>query len=147
MIHYLSKVKKYNDNLLDKEEIFKKILPKYINDMNVTYLDEVQCRKLVRGLKEINKIAYKEFILKQIEFEKELGKHELVLTTDKNFKLIHGDIKIIYSTYKDVVCIENIEPSKVLMEYHNKKKNTYKGIPFVDNKDVFKINLLKEMKK
>lgn len=131
----------------DKEELFKKILPKYINGMNITYLDEAECRKLVRGLKQINMLAYKQFIFKQLEFDKEIGKHELILNTDKNFKLIHGDIKIIYSTYNNVVCIENIEPSNVLMEYHNKHKNTYKGIPFVDNKDVFKINLLKELRK
>ena len=131
----------------DKEELFKKILPKYINGMNITYLDEAECRKLVRGLKQINMLAYKQFIFKQLEFDKELGKHELILNTDKNFKLIHGDIKIIYSTYNNVICIENIEPSNVLMEYHSKRKNTYKGIPFVDNKDVFKINLLKEMEK
>lgn len=131
----------------DKEELFKKILPKYINGMNITYLDEAECRKLVRGLKQINMLAYKQFIFKQLEFDKEIGKHELILNTDKNFKLIHGDIKIIYSTYNNVICIENIEPSNVLMEYHNKNKNTYKGIPFVDNKDVFKINLLREMRK
>ena len=130
-----------------KDDLFKKVLPRYIDNLNITYLDETQCRKLVRGLKQINMLAYKQFIFKQLEFSKEIGKHELILNTDKNFKLIHGDIKIIYSTYSNGICIENIEPSSVLMEYHNKRKNTYKGIPFVDNKDVFKINLLKELKK
>ncbi len=132
---------------MNKEEVFKKILPRRINDLNITYLDETQCRKLVRGLKEVNMIAYKQFIFKKLEFNKELGQHELLLNTNNTFRQIYGDIKIIYSTYKDVICIENIEPSNVLMEYHNKKKNTYKGMPFVDNKDIFKINLLREMKK
>lgn len=132
---------------MNKEEVFKKVLPKRINDLNITYLDETQCRKLLRGLKEVNMIAYKQIIFKKLEFDKELGKHELLLNTNATFRQIHGDIKIIYSTYKDVICIENIEPSNVLIEYHNKKKNTYKGIPFVDNKDVFKINLIREMKK
>lgn len=132
---------------MNKEEVFKKILPRRINDFNITYLDETQCRKLVRGLKEVNMIAYKQFIFKKLEFNKELGQHELLLNTNNTFRQIYGDIKIIYSTYKDVICIENIEPSNVLMEYHNKKKNTYKGMPFVDNKDIFKINLLREMKK
>ena len=131
----------------NKEELFKKQLPKRINDMNITYLDETQCRKLLRGLKEVNMIAYKQIIFKKIDFNKEQGKHELLLNTNDTFRQIHGDIKIIYSTYKDVVCIENIEPSNVLIEYHNKKKNTYKGIPFVDQKDIFKINLLREMRK
>lgn len=131
----------------NKEELFKKVLPRYIDNMNITYLDENQCRKLVRGLKEVNMIAYKQFVFKQVNFEKEPGKYELLLNTNDTFKKIYGDIKIIYSTYNDTVVIENIEPSRVLMEYHNKKKNTYKGIPFVDEKDVFKINLLREMRK
>lgn len=131
----------------NKEELFKKVLPRYINDMNITYLDEAECRKLIRGLKQINMLAYKQIIFKNLDFDKEQGKHELILNTDKNFKLIHGDIKIIYSTYKDTIIVENIEPRNVLMEYHNKKKNTYEGIPFVDNKDIFKINLLREMRK
>ena len=44
---------------MNKEGAFKKILPRYIDNMNITYLDENQCRKLIYGLKEINKIAYK----------------------------------------------------------------------------------------
>lgn len=132
---------------MNKEGAFKKILPRYINDMNIAYLDENQCRKLIYGLKEINIIAYKQFIFKRLEFNKENGKHELVLNTDRNFKQIYGDIKIVYSKIDNNIIIENIEPSRVLMEYHKKRKNTYNGIPFVDEKDIFKINLLREMKK
>jgi hypothetical protein len=132
---------------MNKEGAFKKILPRYINDMNITYLDENQCRKLIYGLKEINRIAYKQIIFKRLEFNQENGKHELLLNTDRNFKQIYGDIKIIYSKIDNNIIIENIEPSRVLMEYHKKRKNTYKGIPFVDQKDIFKINLIREMKK
>lgn len=132
---------------MNKEELFKKVLPRYIDNMNITYLDEAQTRKLVYGLKEINKLAYKQIVLKNIDFEKENGKHELILNTDKSFKRLYGDVKIIYSTYDKNIVIENIEPSRVLIEYHNRKKNTYRGMPFVDNKDIFKINLLREMEK
>lgn len=132
---------------MNKEGAFKKILPRYIDNMNITYLDENQCRKLIYGLKEINRIAYKQFIFKRLEFNKENGKHELLLNTDRNFKQIYGDIKIIYSKIDNNIIIENIEPSRVLIEYHKKRKNTYKGIPFVDQKDIFKINLIREMKK
>ena len=132
---------------MNKENIFKKILPKRINNFDITYLNETECRKLVRGLKEVNMIAYKQIMFKQLEFDKEEGKHELLLNTNDTFRKIYGDIKIIYSTDKDAICIENIEPSNILMEYHNKKKNTYKGMPFIDKKDIFKINLLKEMNK
>lgn len=132
---------------MNKTISYKQIMTKRIDDYKITYLDENEYRKLLRGLKEINMIAYKQIIFKKFTFDTSPGKHEIILKADEKFKKIYGDIKLIYSTYKDVVCIERLEPSNVLIEYHNKKKNTYKGIPFVDNKDVFKINLLREMEK
>lgn len=132
---------------MKKEKTFKQILPSHIKEYRITYLDEAQIRKLLYGLKEINKLAYKQVVLRNIDFEKENGKHELILNTDKSFKKLYGDVRIIYSTYDNNIVIENIEPSRVLIEYHNKKKNTYRGMPFVDNKDIFKINLIREMEK
>ena len=126
---------------------FKKDQLKRMGEYKITYLDEAEYTKLLKGLKEINMLAYKDIIFKKKPFNTEQGKHELILTTDEDFKKVHGDIKLIYSTYKDTIEIENIEPSEVLMEYHKARKNTYKGIPFIDKKDLFKINLIKEMKK
>lgn len=132
---------------MKKDITFKEVTIRRTNDMKITYIDENEYRKLLRGLREINMLAYKQIALKKIDFDKTPGKHEAILKSSEAFKKVHGDIKLIYSTFKDTVIIENIEPSDVLIEYHNKKKNTYKGIPFVDNKDVFKINLLKELEK
>lgn len=132
---------------MKKDITFKEITIKRIDDMKITYLDENEYRKLLRGLREINKLAYKQIVFKKFEFDKKPGKHEIVLYSNETFKQVHGDIKLIYSTYKDTILIENIEPSNVLLEYYSKKKNVYKGIPFIDGKDIFKINLLKEMGK
>ena len=132
---------------MKKDILFKEITVKRIDDMRIQYLDENEYRKLLRGLKEINKLAYKQIVFRTLKFDKTPGKHEIILKSSDTFRKVHGDIKLIYSTYKDTILIENIEPSSVLLEYHCKKKNTYKGIPFVDNKDVFKINLIREMKK
>lgn len=126
---------------------YKKDQLKRMGEYKITYLDEAEYTKLLKGLKEINMLAYKDIIFKKKPFNTEPGKHELILTTDDDFKKVHGEIKLIYSTYKDTIVIENIEPSEVLMEYHKARKNTYKGIPFIDKKDLFKINLIKEMKK
>lgn len=126
---------------------YKKEQLKRMGEYKITYLDEAEYTKLLKGLKEINMLAYKDIIFKKKPFNTEPGKHELILTTDDDFKKVHGDIKLIYSTYKDTIVIENIEPSELLMEYHKGRKNTYKGIPFIDKKDLFKINLIKEMKK
>lgn len=130
-----------------KDIYYKKEQIKRTDDYKIMYLDETEYTKLLKGLKEINMLAYKEILFKKHKFNTEPGKHELTLTTDDDFKRVHGDIKIIYSTYKDTIVIENIEPSNVLMEYHRQRKNTYKGIPFVNERDLFKINLVKEMKK
>lgn len=132
---------------MKKDVLFKEILSQRIDDYKITYLNENEYRKLLKGLKEINKLAYKQIVFKNFEFDKTPGQHEAILKTNETFKKVHGDIKLIYSIVKDTIIIENLEPSNVLIEYHNKKKNTYKGIPFVDDKDVFKINLLREMKK
>lgn len=126
---------------------YKKTQVKRMNDLKITYLDEIEYTKLLKGLKEINMLAYKDIIFKKKQFNTNPGKHELVLTTDDDFKKVHGEIKLIYTTIKDTIIIENIEPSNILMEYHKQRKNTYKGIPYVDKKDLFKINLIKELKK
>ena len=132
---------------MKKDIMFKEITISRIDDMKIKYLNENEYRKLLRGLREINKLAYKQIVFKTFEFDKTPGKHEAILKSNETFQKVHGDIRLIYSTYKDTILIENIEPSNVLLEYYSKKKNTYKGIPFVDDKDVFKINLLREMKK
>ncbi len=135
---------------MKKDVMLKHELPKYKDEYKITYLDENEYRKLLKGLKKVNMLAYKQICFDLVgnnELDMTQGKHELTLKTNEEFKKIHGDIKLVYSIFKDTILIENLEPSNVLIEYHNREKNMYKGIPFVDNKDIFKINLLKEMKK
>ena len=102
---------------MKKDIYYKKEQLKRMDDYKITYLNETEYTKLVKGLKEINMLAYKEILFKRQKFNTNPGKHELVLTTNEDFKKVHGVIKIIYSTYKDTIVIENIEPSQVLMEY------------------------------
>lgn len=131
---------------MKKDIKFKKDQLRYSGEMKIVYIDEIRYTKLLRGLREINMRAYKDIIFKKKEFDTTPGKHELTLTTDETFKKVYGDIKLIYSTYKDTIVIEDLEPSRILMEYHIKRKGTYKGIPYVDEKDIFKIKLIKELK-
>ena len=135
---------------MKKDVVLKTELPKYLQNYKITYLDENEYRKLLKGLKKVNMLAYKQIcfdILRNENFNKQPGKHEISLKTNKDFKKVYGDIRLIYSIVKDTILIENIEPSNVLIEYHKREKNMYKGIPFIDKKDIFKINLLKEMEK
>lgn len=134
---------------MKKDVLVKTELLRCTKDFKITYLDENDYRKKCKGLKRVNMLAYKQIchnLLKNNEFSKKPGKHEIILNTNEDFRKIHGDIKLIYSTIGDTILIEDLIPGKVLLEYHNKAKNVYKGIPFVDEKDIFKINLLKELK-
>ena len=131
-----------------RKDIYYKIpMQEYNNEFKINYIDENNYRKLLRGLKEINKRAYKQIVFKKFEFEKEPGKHEITLMSDETFKKVHGDVKLIYSTIGDNIIIEDLQPNRVLLEYHNRRKGTYEGVPYVDAKDIFKINLIKELKK
>lgn len=130
-----------------KDIYFKTPIKKVNSDYKIQYMNEVEYRKLLRGLREINMLAYKQIVFKNFEIDKQPGKHEITLESDDTFKKVHGDIKLIYSTIGDTIVIEDLQPNKVLLEYHNRRKGTYEGVPFVDAKDIFKINLIKELKK
>ena len=129
-----------------KDIYFKAPIKKVNCDYKIQYINEVEYRKLLRGLKEINMLAYKQIVFKNFEIDKKPGKHEITLESDDTFKKVHGDIKLIYSTIGDTIVIEDLQPNKVLLEYHSRRKGTYNGVPFVDAKDIFKINLIKELK-
>ena len=74
-------------------------------------------------------------------------KYELKLPSDKMFAQIHGDVKLIYTVHKkdEVVVLETITPSDILLEGHRSELTTYKGIMISKenaSKDMFKIDLL-----
>ena len=126
------------------------------------YVCENEFKKLERALKKYNTLAFKKimfdyypalrsgkFVGEVISVNKKNGteKYELKLPSDKMFAQIHGDVKLIYTVHKkdEVVVLETITPSDILLEGHRSELTTYKGIMISKenaSKDMFKIDLL-----
>ena len=126
------------------------------------YVHENEFKKLERALKKYNMLAFKKLnfefypALRNGKFQGELvetnkksktEKYELKLPSDKMFTQIYGEVKLIYTVHKkdEVVMLETITPSDILLEGHRSELTTYKGIMISKSnasKDMFKIDLL-----
>ena len=126
------------------------------------YINENEFKKLERALKKYNMLAYKKL---NFEYYPELRKgnfigelistnkqdktetYELKLPSDSMFKQVHGDVTLKYIVYKEqnIVMLDTITPTDILLEGHMAELTTYKGVPVSKShaeKDMFKINLL-----
>jgi len=126
------------------------------------YVCENEFKKLERALKKYNMLAFKKlnfdyypalrngnFVGELISVNKKNGTetYELKLPSDKMFAQIHGEVKLVYTVHKndEVVVLETITPSEILLEGHRSELTTYKGIMISKanaSKDMFKIDLL-----
>ena len=126
------------------------------------YINENEFKKLERALKKYNMLAFKKlnfefypalrsgnFLGEKVGSDKKNNTetYELRLPSDKMFTQIHGEVKLIYTVHlkEDVVMLEEITPSKILLEGHMSELTTYKGIMISKknaSKDMFKIDLL-----
>lgn len=126
------------------------------------YVNENEFKKLERALKKYNMLAFKKlnfdfypslrsgkFLGEKVCVDKKNNSetYELRLPSDKMFTQIHGEVKLIYTVHlkEQVVMLEEITPSKILLEGHMSELTTYKGIMISKknaSKDMFKIDLL-----
>ena len=126
------------------------------------YVNENEFKKLERSLKKYNMLAFKklnfeyypslrngEFIGELVSKNQKAGTktYELKLPSDHMFSQVHGDIKLHYIVYKkeNVVMLDTITPSDILLEGHMAELTTYKGVMISKanaEKDMFKIDLL-----
>jgi len=126
------------------------------------YVNENEFKKLERALKKYNMLAFKKlnfdfypslrngnFVGEKVSVDKKNNTetYELKLPSDKMFTQIHGEVKLIYTVHlkEEVVMLEEITPSKILLEGHMSELTTYKGIMISKknaSKDMFKIDLL-----
>ncbi len=126
------------------------------------YVNENEFKKLERALKKYNMLAFKKlnfdyypalrngkFVGELVAVNKKAGteKYELRLPSDKLFTQIHGEVKLLYTVNKkdDIVVLDTITPSDILLEGHRSELTTYKGIMISKanaSKDMFKIDLL-----
>ena len=133
-----------------------------MKEYHIDYICKQEFKKLERALKKYNMLAFKKLnfdyypALRNGNFKGELvykknknrvETYELELPIDKMFAQIHGDVKLIYTVYydKNVVVLETITPSEILLENYKGELTTYKGIMISKanaSKDMFKIDLL-----
>lgn len=126
------------------------------------YIDENEFKKLERALKKYNMLAFKKlsfefypslrngkFLGEKVSENKEnnTATYEIKLPSDKMFTKIHGEVKLIYTVHpkEKIVVLEEITPSKILLEGHMSEMTTYKGIMISKKnatKEMFKIDLL-----
>ena len=126
------------------------------------YVNENEFRKLERALKKYNMLAFKKlnfdfypalrngnFVGEKVSSNKKNNTetYELRLPSDKMFTQIHGEVKLVYTVHynEEIVMLETITPSKILLEGHMSELTTYKGIMISKanaQKDMFKIDLL-----
>lgn len=129
------------------------------------YINENEYKKLERALKKYNMLAFKKLnfeyypALRNGEFLGELVSsdkvnktetYELKLPSDHLFTQVHGEVKIRYIVYKEqnIVMLETIMPTDILLEGHVAELTTYKGVMISKanaEKDKFLINLFSAM--
>lgn len=129
------------------------------------YINENEFKKLERALKKYNMLAFKklnfefypalrtgQFLgeLKSSDKKNNTETYELKLPSDHLFTQVHGEVKLRYIVYKEqnVVMLETIMPSDILLEGHVAELTTYKGVMISKanaDKDKFMINLFSAM--
>lgn len=129
------------------------------------YINENEYKKLERALKKYNMLAYKklnfeyypalrrgEFIgeLMSVDKKNDTETYELKLPSDHLFTQVHGEVKIRYIVYKNqnIVMLDTIMPTDILLEGHVAELTTYKGVMISKanaDKEKFMINLFSAM--
>lgn len=120
---------------------------KITGDMQVFYEDTKELKNLLRSLRLYNKVAYKQVVfrdrLEELEFTKlSDGTYKAELKTDSLFKKVYGSCEVYMEIGKKSIKIIRIEPYDLLMAGYRKILDTYKGIPYRDKKDLFKIRMM-----
>lgn len=129
------------------------------------YINENEYKKLERALKKYNMLAFKKLnfeyypALRNGEFLGELMSsdkknatetYELKLPSDHLFTQVHGEVKLRYIVYKEqnIVMLDTIMPTEILLEGHVAELTTYKGVMISKanaDKDKFMVNLFSAM--
>lgn len=110
------------------------------------YLDENDFVKKLTSLKKYFKKAYNFYTHEIAEKLKKPNKidgvYQIELPTDDIVKRVYGAITLQFSVKHDVVILEDLKPSELLLEGYTRVLSIYKGIPYRDKKDLSKIKLV-----
>lgn len=110
-----------------------------------------ELKNLMRSLKTYNKRAYKQLIFKErfeelnfIHYKENLYVAELL--TDELFKKVYGSCKVVVEIKNEQAKIIWIEPKEILEAGYKRILDTYKGCPYRDEQDLFKIKIMGGLK-
>ena len=114
------------------------------------YEDTKGLRNEIRSLRLYNKRAYKQVVFKdkflELDF-KPYGDYFLVdLITDSLFEKVYGKCQALVEINGEDCLIKQILPEDILLDGYRRLLDTYKGVPYRNNKDLFKIKLMEGMK-
>ena len=117
----------------------------------IYYDDTKKLKYLIRSLRKYNTRAYKQVVLKEyfeeLEFEKSKdGFYRANLITDKLFERVYGKCKVVAEIRDKQIKVLSIEPENLLLDGYTKYLETYKGIPYRNKQDLFKIKIAERMK-
>ena len=112
----------------------------------VVMLDENLYRKKELALRRYFRRAYKYLIFDAVPKLKQSGKkdgiYQVELPSDELFKKVYGEMVLKFSVKNDVAIIEDVEPSEILLECHQRELPIYKGIPYASKKDLTKLKTM-----
>lgn len=120
----------------------------------IEYENENEFKKLEHNLRKYNMKAFKEYLFTHIpdlqngnfkNSTKNNDIYEIKLSTDKFFKKVHGECKLIFKVKDNKIILLEIAPKQILLETHKQSLMTYKGVLISKEnkeKDMFLVNLL-----
>lgn len=131
--------------------MYGKSIPKDMNFKHIFYDDTKELKNLMRSMRTYNKRAYKQLIFKERfeeltfnEYENNLYVAELL--TDELFEKVYGKCKVICEIRNNQAKVLWLEPKELLKAGFNRILDTYKGVPYRNEQDLFKIKVVGGMK-
>ena len=123
-----------------------------MNFKHIYFDDTKRLKWLIRSIGKYNRRAYKQIVVKdrfvELEFKPindELYEAELI--TDSLFEKVYGKCKIVAEIRNEQIKVLYLEPEDLLRDGYMKMLDTYKGVPFRNKQDLFKIKLAERMDK
>ena len=113
--------------------------------LEMKFRDENDFIKKSRSLKKYCPRAYKDLVFNLDREELSTlpnGVYSKELYTSKEFELVYGKIKLVYSVVNRLVIMEDIEPSQFLLDGYVYELDTYRGMQYRNKRDKFKIDLM-----
>lgn len=118
------------------------------NKCSFTYKNKNDFQRKLKSLKIYCPVAYKELIFNIGKSDLNLlanGTYSIKLHTSNDFKFVYGQIQFIFSVFNDNIIVEDILPQQFFLDGYYRLLNIYKGVPYRNEKDKFKIDLMLKM--